>query len=80
MGERHTEQVDRAQEQQLENEARALERVRAAMRPETHPDFDGKHCLDCGELIPKQRRALDKIRCVRCQDTLERGSALRRMR
>lgn len=78
MGERIAELVDQAQLQQQENEARALSKVRAALGPETHPDFDGKHCLDCGDTIPQKRRMMDKIRCVNCQDALERGSKLRR--
>lgn len=78
MSEKVTELVDQAQLQQMENERRALDKVRASLGPETHPDFDGKHCLDCGETIPAKRRMMDKIRCVRCQDTLERGSKLRR--
>jgi RNA polymerase-binding transcription factor DksA len=41
--------------------------------PETHPDFDGETCLDCGEDIPPARLALGKIRCVYCQSALERG-------
>lgn len=78
MGDRLTELVDQAQEQQRENEARALDKVRASLGPETHPDFDGKHCLDCGDTIPEKRRMMDKIRCVDCQDTLERGGKMRR--
>lgn len=74
--ERYTELVDAAQEQQRENEERALANVRAHLAPENHPDFDGSHCIDCGELIPKPRLQDGRIRCVRCQETKERGSRL----
>ena len=40
--------------------------------PESHPDFDGSTCLECGDLIPKERIKLGKIRCVWCQGLLER--------
>lgn len=74
--ERLSEQIDQAQEMQRENEARALANVRANLAPETHPDFDGKHCVDCTGLIPKARLLMEKVRCVVCQDILERGSKL----
>ena len=42
--------------------------------PESHPDFDGAHCVEehCGEPIPKARLALGKVRCVSCQSLLEK--------
>jgi RNA polymerase-binding transcription factor DksA len=42
------------------------------MKPETHPDFDGKHCVDCDVVIPKVRLSMGKVRCVDCQTKLER--------
>lgn len=49
------------------------DRARAAAAPESHPDFDGKHCVeeDCGVKIPAPRRALGRIRCVDCQGRRE---------
>lgn len=49
----------------------ALRRQRAASAPETHPDFDGEHCIDCEAEIPRARLALQKVRCVDCQTYLE---------
>jgi RNA polymerase-binding transcription factor DksA len=46
----------------------------AANRVETHPDFDGKHCVDCEIEIPAARLALHKVRCVDCQTLLEKDS------
>jgi RNA polymerase-binding transcription factor DksA len=78
MADRYTEQVDAAQMQQDRTNQDAIDRVRAQLVPETHPDFDGVHCIDGGEVIPPARLALGKIRCVNCQELKERGSQLRR--
>jgi RNA polymerase-binding transcription factor DksA len=52
--------------------AAALKRALGKSAPESHPDFDGKNCLDCEEPILVERLALGKIRCVHCQSVLER--------
>lgn len=62
---------DYAQHQQLREQAAIHERARQMARPETHPDFDGEHCLDCDIEIPEPRLKLGKIRCVDCQQLLE---------
>jgi RNA polymerase-binding transcription factor DksA len=72
---RYTELIDAAQEQQEKTNRAAEDRIRSLAQPETDPDFDGKHCIDGGEVIPAARLALGKIRCVKCQTALE---ALRR--
>lgn len=46
--------------------------ARRASEVETHPDFDGETCIDCGDDIPEGRLALGKIRCVHCQELLEK--------
>lgn len=62
---------DYAQHQQLREQAAIHERARQMARLETHPDFDGEHCLDCDIEIPESRLKLGKIRCVDCQQLLE---------
>lgn len=52
---------------QAEARARAL----GKSGPETHPDFDGEHCVDCEVEIPVKRLELYKVRCVSCQELLE---------
>ncbi len=52
-------------------QAEAERRARGKSAPETHPDFDGVHCLDCDDEIPAARLKLGKIRCVPCQSLLE---------
>lgn len=44
---------------------------RQALQAEHHEDFDGLHCLDCGEGIIKQRLDSGRIRCTDCQSALE---------
>lgn len=54
---------------------------RAAAAPETHPDFDGRHCVEeeCGAYIPDERLAAGRIRCTECQTVIEqRRSIFRR--
>lgn len=50
----------------------ALDRARGKSAPETHPDFDGLHCVECWEEVHRVRLAMGKVRCLGCQDLLER--------
>lgn len=52
--------------------AQALANHRQKIAPETHPDFDGEHCVDCDISIPEGRLKLGKVRCVDCQSDLEK--------
>lgn len=49
----------------------ALRNARKSME-EDYTDFDGIHCVDCGDPIPKGRLALGRVRCVYCQEKKER--------
>lgn len=69
--EKHADRLDLAAEIQDDFNARGVAAASAAAAPESHPDFDGKHCLDCATIIPKARRDLGKIRCIGCQEALE---------
>jgi RNA polymerase-binding transcription factor DksA len=64
-------EADGAQHLQLREIAETQRRARLLNQPERHPDFDGKHCLDCESLIPQVRLNLQRIRCVECQQELE---------
>lgn len=57
---------------------KALADVRARANAVPPPDFDGKHCNDCGDPIPPKRIATGAYRCVGCQECVERGSKLYR--
>lgn len=71
MYERHADPIDEASALSATLTEGAIAAARRASAPETHPDFDGESCLDCGDEIPKDRLALGKIRCIHCQTTLE---------
>ncbi len=57
--------------------AHALEMHKAKVAPEKHPDFDGEHCVDCEDEIPEVRLTMGKVRCVHCQEFLEKKGKLR---
>lgn len=67
-----------AQHIQLKEQAAISVRARELNRPETHPDFDGQTCVECGEDIPPARLLLRRVRCVDCQTFLEEEAARRR--
>lgn len=41
------------------------------LRPETHPDFNGKDCVECGDGLPKARLDMGRVRCTACQSAIE---------
>lgn len=67
-------EADQASMIQMAETEQALAAVRSKVAPETHPDFDGQSCLDCGDDIHKDRLKMGKIRCVHCQSALEKRS------
>lgn len=70
--ERFTDEVDAAQHLQARLNEESVAAVRAELQPQTHPDFDGVHCVDDGAEIPQTRLALGKIRCIYCQELFEK--------
>jgi RNA polymerase-binding transcription factor DksA len=64
-------EADAAQHLQLREQADIQRRALLLNRPESHPDFDGVHCVKCDVEIPPGRLALNKVRCVDCQQDLE---------
>jgi len=47
-------------------------RAQAALAPQFHPNFDGEHCVGCGEPLPSVRLAMGRVRCTECQGREER--------
>ena len=72
MDENQFEMAERLQSAQRES---ALILAHRAAAPQTHPDFDGEHCLACEEPINPLRLALGRMRCVDCQSRLEKQRA-----
>lgn len=50
----------------------SLRNARAKSLPETHPDFDGKSCVECGDLLHSVRLAMGRVYCAPCQTEIER--------
>lgn len=71
MNERHADPIDEAAALTASLTEGAVEAARRASAPETHPDFDGQCCVDCGADIPPGRLALQKVRCIECQSERE---------
>lgn len=65
--ERMTDTADFARDLQAEFNKRGVEMASAAAAAETHPDFDGVHCVDCSLAVHPDRLALGRMRCVCCQ-------------
>lgn len=64
-------ETDYAQHLQLMEQADVSRRARELNRPQTHPDFDGQHCIECEIQIPLLRLQAGRIRCVDCQEEIE---------
>lgn len=75
MMDRHADPIDEANALAASLTEHAIAAARLISGPESHPDFDGESCIDCGETIPVARLALGKIRCIRCQSLKERKAA-----
>lgn len=65
-------EVEKAQMLQLQEIAHLTNKARELSRPQSHPDFDGKHCLDCDEPIPEVRLKNGYILCVDCKTIQEK--------
>lgn len=64
--------LDRAAELQGAINDAGVARAAAATAPQTHPDFDGEHCVTCDADMPAARLALGRMFCVGCQTKIER--------
>ena len=69
-------EADMASNLEMEMLQASLDATRAKVQPEKHPDFDGKNCVECGDKMPKERLKLGRVRCVYCQDELEKLNKL----
>lgn len=77
--ERSADVIDQAGQTEALFRDASLSSMRGKLAPETHPDFDGTHCVEefCGEEIPAARLAMKKVRCVDCQTAKEKLEARR---
>lgn len=51
--------------------SKALLEHKQKMAPQTHPNFDGLHCVDCEVPIHKDRLKMGRVRCTACQEHFE---------
>lgn len=64
-------QYELAEKNENQAKERRLSQIALENAPQSHPDFDGEHCISCGDTIPQGRLDIGKIRCVDCQSILE---------
>lgn len=69
--EKSADETDMASDMEEAFREKAIEQVQSHLR-QHHPDFDGVTCLDCGEDMIELRLQMGRIRCVYCQNILER--------
>ena len=69
--EKFSDQLDHASALQDAMNEEAIAKYRNLNKPESHPDFDGETCVQCGADMPIERLNLGKIRCFDCQTVLE---------
>ena len=71
MVERYADPLDEASALSAALTEGAIATARRANKQEHHPDFDGETCVECGSDIPIARLAMGRVRCTRCQTTIE---------
>jgi len=68
--------IERSEERQRQELAALLLAARARMEQPQAAEarfagFDGAHCFDCHDELPRVRLLLGRVRCVRCQTRAE---------
>lgn len=78
--ERFSDTLDQAQQINEKHMEASIEAARSLNKPEQVQNPDGTwpepDCIDCGEEIPEPRLKLGRVRCVECQEVLERKRKL----
>ena len=69
--ERLTADEDKAADYQEKLNEASLDSVRDRLKPESHPDFDGTHCVECEEEIHPDRLKSGRVYCTHCQTKRE---------
>lgn len=64
--------LEHAERMEHEVRERAIQEASYRAAPQKHPCFDGLHCVQCDGEIPAGRLALGRVRCIHCQEYLER--------
>ena len=69
-------ELDRASDIEIASTEEGIRRSLAKLRPQYDSRFDGIHCVDCGEALPAIRVTNTRVRCVDCQELVDRKGKL----
>lgn len=76
--ENQPDEIDRANDLAARYTETYIDEVRRRNKPEQVQRADGSwpepDCVECGDAIPTARLSLGKIRCIFCQEALERSA------
>lgn len=76
--ENQPDEIDRANDLAARYTENYIDEVRRRNKPEQVQRPDGSwpepDCVECGDAIPAARLSLGKIRCIFCQESLERSA------
>lgn len=76
MNNKHADPLDQASENELASTEMYVAQARERNKPEQVKNEDGTwpetECIDCGVEIPKGRLELGKVRCIDCQEIIEK--------
>ena len=76
---KHADPLDKASEIAQMYADHGLQAVQRKVKPEQVQNEDGTwphlECVDCSVEIPEQRLALGKVRCIDCQEIIERRAS-----
>ncbi len=76
--ENQPDEIDRANDLAARYTENYIDEVRRRNKPEQVQRPDGSwpepDCVECGDAIPTARLSLGKIRCIFCQEALERSA------
>ncbi len=76
--EKSSDVLDMASQLQEQQNEQAIDRMRAIPKVQTHPDFDGAHCVECEVDMPAERLAAGRVRCTACETVVEAKLKFRR--
>lgn len=65
-------QLELADEIAEKQRSTGIDMIRQRLAEQTHPDFDGENCVECGDTMPALRLQLKRIRCTGCETALEK--------
>lgn len=65
-------QFDQASDIEYAQREEAVRQSLHVDRPQYHIRFDGENCVDCSLPIPEARLLMRRVRCVACQELIDK--------